>query len=275
VAGFEYTTVAAGGTTYRPGVAGDGPAVLLLHGFPQTHYCWRDVAPGLAGRTVVVCDLKGYGSTRAAPGGPRGEGYSNRERAAELVEVMGALGFLRFAVVGHDRGARVAYRMALDHPGAVERLAVLNIVPTADQFERMAADAALDYWPWFLLAQPAPFPERVVGASAEFVVRDVLRSWAASPDVIGAEPYVSAFNVDGVCADYRASFISTGRWTRRIGAAGAGSSARCWSTGARRRPRCPTARCRSGAAGPTTCRAARWRPGTSSRRRRRGRCSRR
>jgi haloacetate dehalogenase len=206
VAEFEYTTVAAGATTYRPGVAADGPAVLLLHGFPQTHHCWRDVAPRLAGRTVVVCDLKGYGSTCAAPGGPRGEGYSNRERAAELVEVMAALGFPRFAVVGHDRGARVAYRMALDHPGAVERLAVLNIVPTADQFERMAADAALDYWPWFLLAQPAPFPERVVGASAEFVVRDVLRSWAASPDAIAAEPYVSAFNVEGVCADYRASF---------------------------------------------------------------------
>lgn len=206
MAGFEHTTVEAGGTTYEPGVAGDGPPVLLLHGFPQTHRCWHRVAPALIGRTAVVCDLKGYGSSRSAPGGPRGEGYSNRERAAELVEVMAALGFGRFAVVGHDRGARVAYRMALDHPDVVERLAVLNIVPTADQFERMAADAALDYWPWYLLAQPAPFPERVVGASAEFVVRDVLRAWAATPDAVEAEPYVRAFNVEGVCADYRASF---------------------------------------------------------------------
>ncbi len=206
MAGFDYRTVTAGPTTYEPGVAGDGPPVLLLHGFPQTHHCWHRVAPALTGRTVVACDLKGYGSSRSAPGGPRGEGYSNRERAAELVEVMAALGFGRFAVVGHDRGARVAYRMALDHPEVVERLAVLNIVPTADQFERMAADAALDYWPWYLLAQPAPFPERVVGASAEFVVRDVLRAWAATPGAVEAEPYVPAFNVDGVCADYRASF---------------------------------------------------------------------
>ena len=203
---FEYTTVETEGTTYRPGVAGDGPPVLLLHGFPQTHRCWHRVAPALTGRTVVVCDLKGYGSSRSAPGGPRGEGYSNRERAAELVDVMAALGFGRFAVVGHDRGARVAYRMALDHPEVVARLAVLNIVPTADQFERMAADAALDYWPWYLLAQPAPFPEQVVGASAEFVVRDVLRAWAATPDAVEAEPYMQGFNIDGVCADYRAAF---------------------------------------------------------------------
>src|SRR5829696_1350584 len=145
--GFSYTSLSAGTTTYRPGVAGDGPAVLLLHGFPQTHYCWHRVAPELTGRnTVVVCDIKGYGESRSAPGGPLGEGYSKREMAAELVELMAGLGFERFAVVGHDRGARVAYRMALDHPGAVERLAVLNVVPTVDQFERMAQDVSLDYY---------------------------------------------------------------------------------------------------------------------------------
>ena len=211
--GFNYRDVQVGPTRYRPGTAGEGPPVLLLHGFPQTHYCWHQVAPALADQnTVVVCDLKGYGESRSEPGGPFGEGYSNRERAAELVELMAELGFKRFSVVGHDRGGRVAYRMALDHPQAVERLGVLNIVPTVDQFERMAEGEAVGYWPWFFLAQPPPFAERVIAASAEYVVRDILRSWTASPDAIPAdatERYVDAFNpetIPGMCADYRASF---------------------------------------------------------------------
>lgn len=211
--GFEYRAVEVGETTYRPGVAGNGPPVLLLHGFPQTHHCWRLVAPPLAeGNTVVVCDLKGYGGSRSAPGGPLGEGYSNRERGAELVELMGKLGFERFSVIGHDRGGRVAYRMALDHPDVVKRLGVLNIVLTVDQFERMAEGAALEYWPWFFLAQPPPFAERVLAASAEYVVRDILGSWTASPDAISPEAtevYVRAFTpetIPGMCADYRASF---------------------------------------------------------------------
>jgi haloacetate dehalogenase len=211
--GFRYTTIAVGPTRYRPGVAGTGPAVLLLHGFPQTHYCWHRIAPALsAATTVVVCDLKGYGESRSVPGGPLGEGYSNRERAGELVELMARLGFQRFAVVGHDRGGRVAYRMALDHPDAVERLGVLNIVPTVDQFERMAQDASIDYYPWFLLAQPPPFAERLISASAEYFLRHTLASWAATPDAVAAqatERYVRAFTpeaISGMCADYRASF---------------------------------------------------------------------
>jgi haloacetate dehalogenase len=211
--GFKYETIEIGSTRYRPGVAGDGPPVLLLHGFPQTHYCWHRVAPALAAdHRVVVCDLKGYGETRAEPGGLLGEGYSNRERAAELVELMGQLGFERFSVVGHDRGGRVAYRMALDRPGAVEHLAVLNVVPTLDQFERMAEGAALEYWPWFFLAQPPPFAERVIGASAEYVLQDILDSWPADPAAIspGArERYRRGFTeetIPGMCADYRASF---------------------------------------------------------------------
>jgi haloacetate dehalogenase len=211
--GFEYRAVAVGETGYRPGVAGDGEPVLLLHGFPQTHHCWRQVAPALAeGSTVVVCDLKGYGESLGGPPGERGEGYGNRERAAELVDLMARLGLERFSVVGHDRGGRVAYRMALDHPEAVERLGVLNIIPTADQFEQMAEGTSLGYWPWCLLAQPAPFPERVLGSAAEFVVRDILSSWPARPDAISDEAtecYVEAFNdrtLPGICADYRASF---------------------------------------------------------------------
>jgi haloacetate dehalogenase len=211
--GFAYRDVEVGSTSYRPGVAGEGPPLLLLHGFPQTHYAWHRVAPGLTGaHTVVVVDLKGYGETRSEPGGPLGEGYSNRDRAGELVELMTKLGFERFSVAGHDRGGRVAYRMALDHPEAVERLAVLNIVPTVDQFERMAAGASLGYWPWYFLAQPAPFAERVIAASAEYVLKDILRSWPASPDAISAEAtehYLRGFTaatIPGMCADYRASF---------------------------------------------------------------------
>jgi haloacetate dehalogenase len=211
--GFEYQAVKVGDTRYRLGVAGEGVPVLLLHGFPQTHHCWHLVAPLLAeSNTVVVCDLKGYGESLSAPGGPMGEGYSNRERAAELVELMGGLGFERFSVIGHDRGGRVAYRMALDHPNVVDRLGVLNIVPTVDQFERMAEGAALEYWPWFFLAQPPPFAERVLTSSAEYVVRDILRTWTAFPDAISPEAtdiYVQGFNpetIPGMCADYRASF---------------------------------------------------------------------
>jgi haloacetate dehalogenase len=213
IEGFEYETLAVGPTSYTPGVAGSGPAVLLLHGFPQTHYCWHRVAPALTGRnTIVVCDLKGYGESRSASGGDLGEGYSKREMAAELVEVMARLGFERFSVVGHDRGGRVAYRMALDHPDAVERLAVLGIVPTVDQFERMAAEAAIDYYPWFFLAQPPPFAERLVSASAEYFLRHTLESWAAKPGTItppAAERYLSAFTPEAIsrmCADYRAAF---------------------------------------------------------------------
>jgi haloacetate dehalogenase len=211
--GFDYTDVQVGPTRYRPGVAGEGPAVLLLHGFPQTHYCWHRVAPALAAdHRVVVCDLKGYGESLSEPGGPLGQGYSNRERAAELVELMSGLGFERFSVVGHDRGGRVAYRMALDHPEVVQRLGVLNIVPTVDQFERMAQGAAVEYWPWFFLAQPPPFAERVISASAEYVLRSILESWPADADAISAEAaeqYLRGFNavtIPGICADYRASF---------------------------------------------------------------------
>jgi haloacetate dehalogenase len=125
---------------------------------------------------------------------------------------MAALGHERFAVVGHDRGGRVAYRMALDRPDAVERLAVLNIVPTVEQFERMAPEAALDYWPWFLMAQPEPFAERLVGPNAEFVVRHILETWVAQPGAISpeaAERYVRAFTpeaIGGIAADFRAAF---------------------------------------------------------------------
>jgi haloacetate dehalogenase len=208
--GFTERALPAGPSTYAVATAGRGPAVLLLHGFPQDRSCWRVVAPELAAdHTVVAADLRGVGGSRAPRGGAHGEGYSKREVAADLVEVMAQLGHERFAVAGHDRGARVAYRMALDHPDRVERLCVLNVIPIAEQFDRLDADSALEYWPFLLLAQPEPFAEQLIAASAENVVRHILSTWAAAPDAIRPDRYVRAFTPASIaawCAEYRAAF---------------------------------------------------------------------
>ncbi len=132
--------------------------------------------------------------------------------AGELVALMTALGHERFAVVGHDRGARVAFRMALDHPERITRVALLNIVPTVDQFERMGEGPSLGYWPWFLLAQPTPFPERMIGADPGALIDHVFATWPSDPDAIGAEhrdAYRRAMTpatIAAMCAYYRASF---------------------------------------------------------------------
>jgi haloacetate dehalogenase len=213
LAGFGVGRQVVGEADYCVATSGEGPPVLLLHGFPETHVCWRAVAPRLAREHAVVApDLRGYGASRASAGGPRGEGFSKREMAHELVELMSALGHERFAVVGHDRGARVAYRMALDHPGVVTRVAVLNIVPTLEQFERMGAGPSLGFWPWFLLAQPAPFPERLLEANPTAVLDHVFSTWAGEAEAIGADAraaYRRALDpttIASICADYRASF---------------------------------------------------------------------
>lgn len=211
---MTHQRLAIGGADYLVATAGSGPPVLLLHGFPQTHHCWRGIVPILAEEhTVVAPDLRGYGGTTAPPGGPNGEGYTKRELAADLVQLTTALGIERAAVVGHDRGARVAYRMALDHPNRVERLVVLNVIPTLDQFEQMGAGPSLGYWPWFLLAQPAPFPERLLAAAREHVLRFVFDSWTEKPGAIDADAfdvYLQALDeptIAAICADYRASFF--------------------------------------------------------------------
>lgn len=211
--GLAESRIGAGAGVYHVVHGGSGPPVLLLHGFPQTHLCWQRVAPRLASTfTVVVPDLRGYGASSAPPGGPLGEGYSKREMAAELVELMTGLGHDRFAVAGHDRGARVAYRMALDHPALVTRVAVVNVVPTLEQFERMGAGPSLGYWPWFLLAQPAPFPERLLAGDPDAFLTHIFDTWAADPATIPEEArdaYRAAMTEDTIaamCADFRASF---------------------------------------------------------------------
>jgi haloacetate dehalogenase len=211
--GMHYQRVEVRGANYLLGIAGSGPPLLLLHGFPQTHYCWRGVIPELSrSRTVVAPDLRGYGGTTAPPGGPEGQGYTKREMAHDLADLMAVLGHERFAVVGHDRGARVAYRMALDHPERIDRLAVLNVLTTLDQFERMGKGPSLGYWPWFLLAQPAPFPERLLAANTEHVLRFIFATWSSEPSAIDEHAfavYLGALDettIAAICADYRASF---------------------------------------------------------------------
>jgi len=211
--GFEDGRCAVGEASYFVARGGAGSPVLLLHGFPQTHVCWRQIAPELArAHSVVAPDLRGYGASQAPAGGPLGDGYSKREMAGELVELMAAFGHERFAVVGHDRGARVAYRLALDHPERVTRVALLNVVPTVVQFEWIGAGPSLGYWPWFLLAQPAPFPERMVGADPDALLEHVFATWSSNPDAIGSESRdayrraLTPSTIAAMCADYRASF---------------------------------------------------------------------
>src|SRR5688572_3094220 len=163
---------------------GSGPALLLLHGFPQTHLMWRLAAPLLASDFTVVCaDLRGYGRSGCPPSTPDHAPYAKRAMARDLIAVMERLGFARFFVAGHDRGGRVAYRMALDHPDRVTGLAVLDILPTDLVWERADARFALGYWPWSLLAQAEPLPERILAAAAGAIVDGALDGWGTPGSV--------------------------------------------------------------------------------------------
>jgi haloacetate dehalogenase len=196
-------------------VGGSGPPLLLLHGYPETHLMWHGVAPLLAARgfTVVAADLPGYGaSLRPEPADDHGP-HSKRAMARDLVQAMASLGFDRFAVAGHDRGGRVAYRLALDHPGVPSALAVLDIVPTAEVWARADALMAIGYWHWGFLAQPAPLPERLILGDPEAWFEFHVRRMG-----IGGDPehypqqVVDAYGgllrdpgaVQAMCEDYRA-----------------------------------------------------------------------
>jgi haloacetate dehalogenase len=193
--------------------SGSGSPILLLHGFPETHLMWRGVAPLLARNFTVVCaDLRGYGRSGCPVSTPDHAPYAKRAMAQDMVIVMERLGFTRFAVAGHDRGGRVAYRMALDHPGRIERLAVLDVVPTATVWDRADARLALDYWPWSLLAQPGPFPERILTAAPEAIVENALGGWGSPSAVFPPEvraAYVEALrdpaHAHAICEEYRAA----------------------------------------------------------------------
>ena len=208
----SFASRTVGRAQIRVRVGGRGPAVLLLHGFPQTQLMWRDIAPALAQRFTVVCaDLPGYGRSGCPEPAPDHAPHSKRAMAASLVDAMQVLGFERYAVVGHDRGARVAYRMALDAPDRILCLAALDAIPTLVAWERADARFAQSFWPWSLLAQPAPLPERLLAAAPEACVDDALSQWGSSADAFPAEvrqAYVDALrdpaHVHAICEEYRA-----------------------------------------------------------------------
>jgi haloacetate dehalogenase len=195
-------------------VGGDGPPLLLLHGYPQTHLMWHACAPLLASHfTVVAADLSGYGdSLRPAPAADHLP-HSKRALALDQVQAMASLGFERFAVAGHDRGGRVAYRMALDHPERVSALAVLDIVPTAEVWGRADDKLALGYWHWGFLAQPAPLPERLIAGDADayFDYHLLMIGLGTDPEAY-PEEVMAAYRrqlddvsvVNAICEDYRA-----------------------------------------------------------------------
>src|SRR4051794_8873597 len=181
---FDSLVVDTGASAIHIESGGSGPPVLLLHGFPETLVMWRDIASLLAERFSVVCaDLRGYGRSGCPPSAEDHAPYSKRELARDMVAVMTKLGFERFSIAGHDRGGRVAYRAALDHPRRVERLAVLDVVPIDAAWNRADDRLALGFWPWSLLAQPEPLPERLVGAAPEAVIDQALsREWGTPAD---------------------------------------------------------------------------------------------
>jgi haloacetate dehalogenase len=212
LAGFGERRVEVGDASLFLRIGGSGPPLLLLHGYPQTHVAWHRVAPLLGRRfTVILPDLRGYGQSRGPLPDNAHRNYSKRAMAEDMVRLMTALGHERFLLAGHDRGARVGYRLALDHPERVARFAALDIIPTFDMWERMDADRALGSYHWTFLAVSAPVPERLIGADPDFYIRHLLTRWAgagAQLDERAVAAYLNQFRdasvVAATCADYRA-----------------------------------------------------------------------
>jgi haloacetate dehalogenase len=210
---FKSTRVPVGNVDIHLRIAGSGPPLLLLHGYPQTHVMWHKIAPRLAEEfTVVLADLRGYGDSSKPPGGEGHVNYSKRAMARDQVEVMRKLGFERFAVAGHDRGARVVHRMTLDHPDVVERAAVLDIAPTLTMYERTDMTFAAAYYHWFFLIQPADLPERMIGADPAFYLEKKVGAWNKTASGFDPEAlaeykrcFCNAATIHATCEDYRAA----------------------------------------------------------------------
>jgi haloacetate dehalogenase len=212
-AGFERQRIHANGIDIALVTGGRGPPLLLLHGHPQTHAIWHKIAEALAQRfTVVATDLRGYGDSGKPKGLPDHANYSKRTMAQDQVDVMRSLGFDRFRLVGHDRGGRVAYRLALDHPERVEKLVTLDIAPTLAMYEQTTMEFAKAYFHWFLLIQPEPFPETLMRADPEFFLKSFMGRRSAGLAHFAPEAfaeYLRCFRQPdtphGICEDYRAS----------------------------------------------------------------------
>ena len=212
IPGFEERDIETTGARIRVRVGGDGPPLLLLHGYPQTSAMWRHVALALAERFTVVCpDLRGYGASSKPPSGPDYVNYSKREMARDQVEVMETLGHTRFGLVGHDRGGRVAHRMAADWPDHVERLCVLDIAPTREMYRDTSDAFARAYWHWFFLILPPPRPERMISADPDAFWQEKCCDGPGGLQIFGdaVEEYVIAFRdpetIRATCDDYRAA----------------------------------------------------------------------
>ena len=212
--GFRYRTVETGASVQIAAVIGGaGPPLLLLHGHPQTHAIWHRVAPALAERfTVVAADLRGYGDSSKPAGAADHSNYAKRVMALDQLALMRNLGFDRFDVLAHDRGARVAHRLAMDHPEAVRRLVLLDIAPTLAMYEQTSQAFARAYWHWFFLIQPAPLPERLIEADPAAYISDVMgrRSAGLAPfDPLALGEYQRCMALPGaahgLCEDYRAA----------------------------------------------------------------------
>ena len=207
--GFESRRIRASGATINLKVGGDGPPVLFLHGYPQTHAMWHKVAPALARDYTVVCaDLRGYGDSSKPRGVPGHANYSKRAMALDMVEVMDALGFVRFHLVGHDRGARVAHRLARDHGKRLRTLTVLDISPTLKMYERTTMQFAKAYYHWFFLIQEAPLPEQMLKAvGPSYILRRLGRGKSGLKvfDKRALAEYQRCFDPHSTCEDYRAA----------------------------------------------------------------------
>ena len=211
--GFEHRRIEVSGASINAVCGGRGPALLLLHGYPQTHCIWHRVAPRLARQfTVVAADLRGYGDSSKPAGLPDHGNYSKRAMALDQVELMRALGHETFFLVGHDRGGRVAHRLTLDHSQHVNKLAVLDICPTRAMYAHTDRAFAKAYFHWFFLIQPAPFPETLIGADPEYFINYQMGRRHAGLQVFAAEAmaeYVRCFSdpatIHASCEDYRAA----------------------------------------------------------------------
>jgi len=209
---FETGTAAPEGVPIHYRKGGTGPPLLLLHGYPQTHILWRKMAPDLAKRFTVVCpDTRGYGASGKPEADAANEIYSKRTMAKDMVGLMRGIGFSRFFVCGHDRGARVAYRLAFDHPDAVAKLCVLDILPTHATWARMDKDLATGMYHWLFLAQAGGLPEKMIGADPDYYLVEKLRRWSKDFEAFepaALEAYKIAFrapaSIAATCADYRA-----------------------------------------------------------------------
>lgn len=212
-AGFQKQQRQVNGLNISYRIGGTGPALLLLHGHPQTHVIWHKVAERLAAEfTVVAADLRGYGDSGRPVADAQHSNYSKREMALDSVELMKSLGFEQFSVLAHDRGARVAHRLALDHPRAVKQIVLLDIAPTLSMYTQTNEAFARAYWHWFFLIRPAPLPESLIEANPELYLRSVMGSRSAGLQPFTAEAFGEYLrclqlpgSAQGICEDYRAS----------------------------------------------------------------------